>query len=104
MIEQIRCEEMVLVVCESGVADQVVDHLRHVGVTHFTLHQGALGVGETGRHEGNQIWPGRNAVVFCCIPDEQIPNVVNTLKELHDSRGGHTLGLKVFTLPVQEII
>jgi len=98
------CEEMILIVCESGVTDEVVEHLRRAGATHFTLHKGVIGVGETGRHENSQIWPGTNAIIFCCIPDGQVPDVVKSLKDIHDSRPEHTLGLKVFSLPVQELL
>ncbi|MBP7868465.1 MAG: hypothetical protein KA002_00210 [Firmicutes bacterium] len=98
------CEELILIVCEMTVAEEVVDHLREVGVTHFTLHHGAFGVGETGRHEGTPIWPGENSIIFCGIPEEQVEGVVRTLKEMHNSRPNHILGIKIFALPVRELL
>jgi len=98
------CEELILIVCEMGVAEEVVHHLREVGITYFTLHHRALGVGETGRHEGTPIWPGENSIIFCCIPEGRVEDVVRTLKELHNSRPAHVLGLKVFALPVRELL
>ena len=98
------CQELILIICQSSAADEVIDHLREVGVTHLTLHHGMLGAGETGRHEGTPIWPGQNTIIFCCIPEEQVPETVRTLQALHDSRPGHNLGLKVFALPVRELL
>jgi len=104
MEAQTVCEELILVICEGSVAEEVVDHLREVGVSHFTVQHGALGTGETGRHEGTPIWPGQNTVIFCCIPDQQVEAVVRQLKAIHDSRPQHRLGLKIFALPVRELL
>ena len=97
-------EELILIVCPQTMAQEVVEHLRGVGVVHYTELREALGVGETGRHENTQIWPGENALIFCCIRANEVEDVVSDLKDMHDRHLGHTIGLKIFAWPVRELL
>jgi hypothetical protein len=99
-----ECEELIMVVCQSSIADEVVQRLSEAGSDHFTLLHGALGVGDTGRHEGTPVWPGQNSIVLCCVNSRLVPAITGTLKELHDSRPDHSLGVKVFSAPVRELL
>lgn len=96
--------ESLIVICQSSFADEAIRLLGEAGAEHFTVLHGALGVGETGRHEGNPVWPGQNSLILCCVPCEVVPNAVAKLKALHDSRPGHTLGIKVFSTPVRVLL
>lgn len=96
--------EMILIVCQSGACEEVIDRLRGAGVTYFTLYHGALGVGETGRHEGTPVWPGQNSIILCCLPEDEVKGAVAAVREVHDSRPGHTLGVKIFAVPVRELL
>jgi len=98
------CSRLLLIVCQRGAANEVVERLKDAGVPHFTLQHGALGAGETGRHEATPVWPGDNSIIFCCMHDEQVQPVLRNLRELHDSRPGHSLGLRVFSFPVEELL
>jgi hypothetical protein len=102
-MDEMGWESFILIVCEEGATDRIVERLREAGV-HFTLHRGMLGVGDTGRREGSPVWPGTNDLVFCCMSQSQAAPLVAELKAMHDSRPDHSLGLKVFALPVQELV
>jgi hypothetical protein len=95
---------MLAIVCDSQAADTMVAHLEAAGVSRFTMFRGVRGVGETGRREGTQIWPGENAAMLCCLPKTQIPTVVAELKTLHDARHAHTVPLKIFSMPAEELL
>jgi hypothetical protein len=96
--------EFVVIVCEGGSCDEVIRRLGVVGVTHYTVHRGAIGCGETGRHERTPVWPGECVTIFCCLEPSQTGAVLQEMKALHDSREHHTLGLKVFSLPARELL
>ncbi len=98
------CEELILVVCEQSASENVLSRIQEAGVSRYTLLHGALGTGETGRHEGTSIWPGENTVIFCCLPEGQVEGLLSVLKAIHDSRAAHTLGIKVFAFPVRELL
>jgi len=95
---------LLLIVCQSSTAEEAIERLTQAGACHYTVHHGFLGAGETGRHEGTATWPGQNTLIFCCLSGEQSDGVVRALAALHDSRPGHTLGLKVFALPAEELL
>lgn len=103
-MHELACEEMVVIVCESGVTDEVLVDLKENGITHFTVHQGFLGVGETGRRENTPIWPGTLSVIFSCVPADQVTSMIEALRVLRDRRGEHSVGLKVFALPVRTLL
>jgi hypothetical protein len=96
--------EFLVIVCESGSGDEVIRRMVAAGVTHYTIHRGATGCGETGRHEATPIWPGDCVVIYSCVHQVQMGPVLETLTALHNSREEHTLGLKVFSLPARELL
>jgi hypothetical protein len=42
--------------------------------------------------------------MLCCLPKTQIPTVVAELKTLHDARHAHTVPLKIFSMPAEELL
>ena len=100
----IGSREFVVIICEGGSCEEVLRRMNEVGATHYTVHRGATGCGETGRHEHTPVWPGDCATVFCCLEQEQVGPVLQEMKALHDSRDRHSLGLKVFSLPARELL
>jgi Nitrogen regulatory protein P-II len=99
-----RDEEFLIIICESAVVNEVIGRIQSTGVTHYTIHRGATGCGETGRHEGTPVWPGDCTVIYLVVHSAQVEPVVETLTALHSSRQEHTLGLKVFSLPAHELL
>lgn len=96
--------EGLIVICQSSFTNEVIKLLGEAGGEHFTVLHGALGVGETGRHEGSPVWPGQNSLILCCVCSECVPAIVEKLKTLHDSHPNHSLGLKVFATPVKVLL
>ena len=96
--------EFLVIICETGTSGEVIRHIEAAGVVHYTIHRGATGCGETGRHEGTPVWPGDCTTVFACVGKEQVGPILQELTALHSSRGRHSLGLKVFSLPAHELL
>ena len=93
-----------LIICATGADEQAIALLEEAGVSGYTKFSGASGRGETGRHEGTQVWPGQNTLILSAVPESLVPEVVQRLKGLHNSRPGHKLALKVFAFGVQELL
>jgi len=99
-----RDEEFLIIICESAVSNEVIGQIQAAGVTHYTVHRGAIGCGETGRHEGTPVWPGDCTVIYSCVDQVRVGPGVERLTALHGSRQEHSLGLKVFSLPARELL
>ena len=93
-----------LIICQTGVDQEAIALLEEAGASGYTKLSGASGRGETGRHEGTQVWPGQNTLILSAVPERLVPDVVQRLKGLHNSRPDHLLGLKIFAFSVQELL
>ncbi len=93
-----------LIICQTGADQEAVEALEDAGVPGYTRFSGASGLGETGRHEGTAVWPGQNTLILSAVPEDLVPEVVQRLKSIHNSRPGHILGLKIFSFTTQELL
>lgn len=93
---------LVILVIDQGVEPDVMQVLEQAGLNHFTRFSDVAGAGETGRREGNPIWPGLNTVLFIVMDNEQIPPLVERLHAIRDSYP-ITPGMRFIVVPAQMI-
>ncbi len=101
MIES-STSSLVILVIDQGVEPDVMQALEQAGLNHFTRFPDVAGNGETGRREGNPIWPGLNTVLFVFMDNEKIPPLVERLHAIRDSYP-ITPGMKFIVAPAQMI-
>jgi nitrogen regulatory protein PII len=94
---------MVMIAYNEAIDAEVTEVLENCGVKNYTKIIGAFGRGETsGVHLGNDIWPGRNNLLYIACPDDEAKKLVACVRALRKELGKE--GIKAFVLPIEEII
>jgi len=94
--------KLVMIVYNEAIEMEVMELLSHCGLDSYTKIKGTFGKGKTsGAHLGNDIWPGRNDILYVACSENQAKELFSYVKELRKKLGHE--GLKAFILPVEEI-
>lgn len=94
--------KMVMVVYNEAIDIEVMEVLENCALKNYTQIKGVYGRGRTsGTHLGNDIWPGRNNLLYIVCEEEEAKELFSSLKELKKKLGKE--GIKAFILPVEEI-
>jgi len=94
--------KMVMITYNEAVDAEVMEALEASGVKNYTKIPAAYGKGEkSGTHLGNDIWPGRNGILYVACNGEDAKKLLLQIKELRKSLASE--GVKAFVLPVEEM-
>lgn len=94
--------KMVMVVYNEAIDIEVMELLESCALKNYTQIKGVYGCGRaSGTHLGNDIWPGRNNLLYIVCEEEEAKELFSSLKELKKKLGKE--GIKAFILPVEEI-
>ena len=94
--------KMVIISYNEAIDMEVMEAMERCGLKYYTKDMGVFGRGEvSGTHLGNDIWPGRNNLLYVCAPEDSAKKLVSAVKELKAKLGKE--GIKAFVLPVEEI-
>ncbi len=93
---------MVMVTYNEAIDAEVMEVLANCGLQNYTKVMGTFGRGSTsGTHLGNDIWPGRNNILYIACEEKQTQHLLSCIKELRKKLGKE--GIKAFVLPLEEI-
>ena len=94
--------KMVMVTYNEAIDAEVMEVLANCGLQNYTKVMGTFGRGSTsGTHLGNDIWPGRNNILYIACEEKQTKEILSCIKELRKKLGKE--GIKAFVLPLEEI-
>jgi len=94
--------KMVIIVYNEAIDMEVMEVMEKCSLKNYTKVMGVFGRGETsGTHLGNDIWPGRNNLLYVAAPENSAKQLASTVKELKVKLGKE--GIKAFILPIEEI-
>ncbi len=94
--------KMVMISYNEAIDTEVMGVLADCGLYNYTKILGAFGRGSTsGTHLGNDIWPGRNNILYIACPEKEAQQLLVLVKELRKKLGRE--GVKAFVLPAEEI-
>ncbi len=94
--------KMVMVTYNEAIDAEVMEVLANCGLQNYTKVMGTFGRGSTsGTHLGNDIWPGRNNILYIACEEKQAQHLLSCIKELRKKLGKE--GIKAFVLPLEEI-
>jgi nitrogen regulatory protein PII len=89
--------KMVMIVYNEAIDSEVMEMLEKCGQKNYTKITGAFGRGTTsGIHLGNDIWPGRNNILYVACEDKAARQILVCANELHNRVGKE--GIKTFIL------
>ena len=93
--------KMVMIVYNEAIDDEVMELLENCTMKNYTKMTGVFGKGATsGVHLGNDIWPGRNNILFIASQETDAKKLVSSVRALRVKLGRE--GVKAFVLPVEE--
>ena len=93
---------MVMLVYNEAIDNEVMEALKSCAIKNYTQVKAVFGAGLTsGIHHGNDIWPGRNNILYICCEEKQAKDLLLKVKELRKTLGHE--GVKAFVLHVEEV-
>jgi len=93
---------MVMVVYNESIDLEVMEMLDKCGLCNYTKIKEAYGKGKTsGSHFGDDIWPGRNNILYVACSDKEAKVVLELVRNLRNSLGEE--GIKAFSWDLNEI-
>ena len=94
--------QMVMITYNEAIDAEVMEVLANCGLKNYTKIIGTFGRGSTsGTHLGNDIWPGRNNILYIACEEKQARQLITCVKGLRHTLGKE--GIKAFVLPLEEI-
>jgi nitrogen regulatory protein PII len=94
--------KMVIIAYNEAINAEVMEVLKNCGLKNYTKVTGVFGSGATsGIHEGNDIWPGRNNLLYVVCEERAAQQMLICVKELRKKLGKE--GIKAFVLPVEDL-
>ena len=94
--------KMVMISYNEAVESEVMNSLAGCALKNYTKITDAYGRGESsGTHLGNDIWPGKNNILYVACEDKEAKQLLSRIKELRKTLGPE--GLKAFLLPLEEM-
>lgn len=84
-----------------AIDTEVMEALGRCAIKNYTKIPGTFGRGETsGIHLGNDIWPGRNNILYVACEEKQAKEIILAIRELRKKLGQE--GVKAFVLALEE--
>ncbi|TRZ95349.1 hypothetical protein D4R78_03765 [bacterium] len=94
--------KMIMLVYNEAIEQEVTEALEACSLKNYTKINAVFGRGNTsGTHLGNDIWPGRNNLLYVACDDQQAKEAIIKVRELKKKLGHE--GVKAFILPIEGI-
>jgi len=94
--------KMLMITYNEAIDMDVMEVLENCNLKNFTKITAAYGKGTTsGTHLGNDIWPGRNNILYVACEEEKSEELLLCIKELRKRLGKE--GIKAFAWVLEEI-
>jgi len=94
--------KMVMVAYNEAVDLEVMEMMENLNLKDYTKVMGVFGRGETsGTHLGNDIWPGRNNILYAAVPENSAKQLVSAVREMRTKLGKE--GIKAFVWSLDEV-
>jgi len=94
--------KLTMIIYNEAIESEVMDVLKNCGLENFTKIPGVFGKGSSsGAHFGNDIWPGRNNILFVACEEEKCKKLIFCIRELRKKLKKE--GIKAFVWNLEEI-
>ena len=95
-------QNLIYIVFNNALEPEILDILKKVSVKAYTRWDKVKGVGETGPHMGNDVWPVWNTMIMSALDSEKKQALTGEIKKLRQQFPDQ--GVKMLVLPFEEII
>lgn len=94
--------KMVMISYNEAIDMEVTEAIEKQDLKNYTKISGTYGKGSSsGTHLGNDIWPGRNNILYVACKDEEARRLMSSIKDLRKTLGRE--GVKAFVLPLEDM-
>ena len=92
----------VFVIYDRAIDEEVLSALGECGVQSYTRWHDATGVGSTGPHQGDTVWPALNNVLMAVVDPQTQDRVLGRLRSLREDYP--YTGLRALVVPVLDMV
>jgi hypothetical protein len=92
----------VLIFYDRAMDEEVMEVLTSCCVEHYTRWHDVSGVGTTGPHLGDHVWPALNNVMMAVVTEERKGDILERVQELQEEFP--FTGLRAVVLPVLDMV
>ncbi|MDD5680306.1 MAG: hypothetical protein PHI59_03585 [Candidatus Omnitrophica bacterium] len=94
--------KMVIITYNEAIDMEMMEILGQCGIEGYTKITNTYGKGKSsGTHLGDDIWPGKNNILYIACQDEEAKQLISGIKSLRKTLGHE--GVKAFVLPVDSL-
>lgn len=94
--------KMVMISYNEAIDDEVMEALGNCSLKNYTRVTEVFGKGTaSGTHLGNDIWPGRNTILYVACDPAHAKQLLACVRELRASLGSE--GIKAFSWNLEDI-
>ena len=87
---------------DRAIDEEVLEVLTSCGVEQYTRWHDVSGVGSTGPHLGDHVWPALNNVMMAVVPSERSADILDRVRRLREDFP--FTGLRALALPVLDMV
>lgn len=94
---------LILIIVNVSLESETLELLSKIGINKYTKLQNLTGIGgHSEPHLNTQVWPGTNSMILVAVDKELKNQVLDKIKEFKTKH--EILGVKLFALPLEEIV
>ena len=94
--------KLIFLIFNSPLEPDVKDLLKKAEVVHYTRWEKVKGVGETGPHFDDEVWPSVNIALMFSLEDEKKDVVTGGVRKIREQFPDE--GIRMLVLPLEEIV
>ena len=94
--------KLVFLIFNSPLEPEVKDLLQANQVAHYTRWEKVKGVGETGPHFDDEVWPSVNVALLFSLENEKKDSVAEGVRKIRQEFPRE--GIRMLVLPLEEIV
>ena len=92
----------IFLIFNSPLEPEVRELLKNAQVAHYTRWENVKGVGETGPHFDDEVWPSVNIALMFTLEDEKKNVVAEKVRKIREEFPDE--GIRMLVLPLDEIV
>ena len=94
--------KLIFLIFNSPLEPEIKDLLKRTEVVHYTRWEKVKGVGQTGPHFDDEIWPSVNVALMFSVEDQKKDSVAEGVRRIRAEFPRE--GIRMLVLPLEEIV
>ena len=95
-------KNLIYIIFNNALEPEILDILKKVQVKAYTRWDKVKGVGDTGPHMGNDVWPAWNTMIMSALDSDKKDALSEEIRKLRERFPDQ--GVKMLVLPFEEIV